>query len=300
MRIADALALGTARLPHRRGLPEPAREAAWLLARAAGLSEARVHTDPGLELDEAVLERYQGWIERRAAGSPAHHLTGTCPFWGVELEVGPAVLVPRPETELLVQAVLDLPLPAGLPADAGADPATAAPRALDVGTGSGCILIALGRERPGWRLAGVDRSAAALAVARRNLRAAGVPALLWQGDLVAAARKRFDLVVANLPYIPSADLAGLPVEVRHDPALALDGGPDGLDLVRRLLGSLDQVLVGQGLAVLELGDDQADAVAQVAAAEGLEVIQRVRDLGGFERVVVLRRHASGSSSQGRL
>jgi len=285
MRISEALALGASRLPRRRGLADPAREAAWLLARATGLSEARVRTDPGLELDEHALVRYHDWVERRAAGEPAHHLSGTCPFWGIELHVSPAVLVPRPETELLVEAALDLPLIAEPISDAGDAPI----RVLDIGTGSGCILVALGLERPGWVLAGVDRSAAALAVARRNLRDAGVPALLWQGDLAAATRTRLDLIVANLPYIPSGDLADLPIEVQHDPVLALDGGPDGLDLIARLLGRLGAILTGHGHAVLEIGDDQAGAVAQLAAAEGLEVDRRVRDLGGVERVLVLRR-----------
>ena len=262
-------------MPRRRGIPEPRREARWLLSRAWGVDETSLRIHPERELPAEVEARYRTWLERRAAGEPAHHLTGGCEFWGRELQVSPAVLVPRPETELLVQLALELPL----------NPKA---RVLDVGTGSGCIAVTLAAERPRWRVAGVDRSAAALSVARANARRHGVEVGLFLGDLASAVAPPVDLVVANLPYVPSADLSGLPVEVRHEPPAALDGGADGLDLVRRLVADLGRVLRLCGAAVLELGDGQADEVARLAVASGLGVARRISDPGAVERVIALQ------------
>jgi len=223
---------------------------------------------------EAVAERFSDWLERRAAGEPAEHLTGECEFWGRSFAVSPAVLVPRPETELVVEAALALPL-------------AREARVLDVGTGSGCLAVTLAAERPGWRVAAVDRSLAALRVARANAARHAPGVALFRGDLATGVAPPWDLVVANLPYVPSPAMDDLPLEVRRDPAAALDGGPDGLDLVRRLLADLPRVLRACGGAVLEIGEEQADAVAAAARAAGLNVARRIRDLGGCERVLVL-------------
>jgi release factor glutamine methyltransferase len=233
----------------------------------------RIH--PEREVPAEVVQRYRSWIERRAAGEPAHHLTGSCPFWGREFLVTPEVLIPRPETELLVQTALDLPL-------------SATARVLDVGAGSGCIAVSLAAERPRWQVCAVDRSLAALSIARCNIERHGVEVELILGDLAAAAAPPWDLVVANLPYIPSADLGMLPEEVHHDPPTALDGGADGLELVRSLIADLPRLLRVCGGAVLEIGENQADAVATVAAGAGLAVARRVRDAGGVERVIVVQ------------
>jgi release factor glutamine methyltransferase len=187
------------------------------------------------------------------------------------------VLVPRPETELLIQTAL------GLPVSGGA-------RVLDVGTGSGCIAICLAGERPSWRVDAVDRSLAALEVARRNVAAdPAVNVRLVCGDLAASFAGGYDLVVANLPYVPSLRLPLLPLEVRREPPAALDGGLDGLDLVMDLLLDLRRLLRPCGGAVLELGEQQADGVAEVAVGCGLAAARRVRDLSGTDRVVVLQR-----------
>jgi release factor glutamine methyltransferase len=185
------------------------------------------------------------------------------------------VLVPRPETELIISTALELPL-------------SAEARVLDIGTGSGCIAVTLAAERPRWRVWAVDRSSESLRVARRNADRHGVTVPLWLGDLTAAVSPPWDLVVANLPYIPTVAVEKLPTEVRHDPPLALDGGDDGLDLVRRLLTDLPRLLRPCGGVVLEVGDDQADAAAELAYAAGLAVARRIRDGGGVDRVVVLQ------------
>ena len=276
MTVEELLRRGAGVLPRRQGLPDPRREASWLLARALGVEEAWLRLHPETRVPDDGTARYVGWLERRAAGEPAHHLIGSCCFWGRDFEVTPAVLVPRPETELLIQVALELPL-------------ERCARVLDVGTGSGCIAVTLAAERSRWQVAAVDRSPAALAVARRNVVRHRVTVSLWLGDLTAAVGPPWDLVVANLPYIPSGTLWDLPVEVHHDPATALDGGVDGLDLVRGLLADLPRLLRLCGGVVLELGEDQADAVAVLAATTGLATARRVQDVSGCDRVVVLQR-----------
>jgi release factor glutamine methyltransferase len=247
----------------------------WLLAAAWGVEETTLHLHPQREVPVEVESRYRDWLERRAAGEPAHHLTGSCPFWGRDFVVSPAVLVPRPETELVIETALSLPLPEEA-------------RVLDVGTGSGCIAVTLAAERPRWRVWGVDHSVAALTTARGNAARHRVSVSLLRGDLTAAIGPSWDLVVANLPYIPTADLATLPVEVGHDPDVSLDGGADGLDLVRDLLSDLPRILRPCGGAVLEIGEGQAGAVSDLANEAGMAVARRVRDVGGVERIVVLQ------------
>jgi release factor glutamine methyltransferase len=272
---AEAIESGAVALPERRGIPNPRREAMWLLARAWGVEEITLRLHPEREVPADVEDRYRDWLERRAAGEPAHHLTGECGFWGRSFVVSPAVLIPRPETELVVQVALDLPV-------------SPSARVLDVGTGSGCIAVTLAAERPKWRVSAVDASPAALAVARTNAARHEVEIEFHEADLTSSMDPPWDLIVANLPYIPTADLEALPREVLHDPPSALDGGPDGLDLVRRLVADLPRILRVCGAAVLELCEGQADAVAELARDAGLGVARRVTDPGGCERVVVLQ------------
>ena len=275
MTIEEALRSGAALLPTREGIPDPRREAAWLLAAAWGVEEMTLRLHPERIVPADVERRYEDWLRRRKAGEPAHHLTGSCPFWGRDFEVSPAVLVPRPETELLVETALELPLPNEA-------------RVLDIGTGSACIALTLAAERPRWQVSAVDRSPAALAVAWRNRDRHGVGVPLFLGDLASAVAPPWDLVAANLPYVPTDVVGRVPVEVRHDPPAALDGGEDGLDLVRRLLADLPRILRICGGAILEIGEGQAEAVAAVAENSGLAVARWVRDVGGVKRVIVLQ------------
>jgi release factor glutamine methyltransferase len=274
--VEDLLVSGARTLPRREGIPDPRRESSWLLAHAWGVDELWLRLRPADQVPDEVVVRFRGWLERRAAGEPAHHLTGSCTFWSRDFTVSPQVLIPRPETELVVETALELPL-------------SASARVLDIGTGTGCLAITLAVERPGWRLVAVDRSLAALDVARRNRDHHRAEVTLICGDLMGALGGGFDLVVANLPYLPSDRLVELPREVDHDPRQALDGGVDGLLLIRSTIADLPRLLTPCGGAVLELGEEQVESVAAAARLSGLAVARRVCDVGGCARVIVLQR-----------
>jgi release factor glutamine methyltransferase len=207
-------------------------------------------------------------------------LLGAAEVWGLPFRLSPGTLVPRPDTETLVAAALALV------------PDRAAPvRILDLGTGSGCILVALLHELPAATGLGIDRHLSAAAAARNNARANGVAdrALFALSDWDEAVEGRFDLVVSNPPYIPRADIAGLDPEVaHHDPGAALDGGPDGLDSLKVVLRAAARLLAPGGHALAEFGHDQADAVSALAREAGLNPVEILRDMAGHRRAVVMR------------
>lgn len=274
MIVSEALEQATAALPVRRGLPDPHREALFLLAAAWQVDEIWLRMRPDAPLPAEIKDRFLRSVDRRRSGEPAEHIVGRCPFWGRSFRVSPSVLIPRPETELMVEAALE----SALPLDAWV---------LDVGTGSGCLAITLAAEKADWRVVGIDRSFDALQVARLNGEDHGVEvAWLWS-DLISSCGQAFDLVVANLPYIPTGWLPTLGEEISHEPVLALDGGHDGLHLVRRLIGDLDRILAPGGMCLLELAEDQAKAVEELALKYGLCPAGRRRDIGGCDRVVIL-------------
>jgi len=275
--VAELLARGAAGLQAREGLREPRREARFLLARLLGHAETWLAAHPEAEVEEHDAARFAAWIARRDAGEPAYAIVGSCPFWGREFRVTPAVLIPRPETELLVARALSLPLPA-------------APRTLDVATGSGCVAVTLALELAGAVVVATDLSPAALAVARGNAARHGARVHLASADLADPVRGGWDLAVANLPYVPRDAIDGLTPEVRDwEPRAALDGGADGADLLRALVAELPRLLSPGGWALLELGPGQAGPLAGAASAAGLEEAGRVVDVGGVERVLALRR-----------
>lgn len=277
MTVRELLAEAAAALPRREGLPEPAREARWLLARCLDRAEAWLVAHADEMVSESAGARFRNMVARRTAGEPAHYIAGSCPFFGREFLVAPGVLIPRPETELIVEHALGLSLPP-------------APRVLDVGTGSGCLATTLALELPGARILATDVSPTALGLAWANARRLRARVACCLADLAVPLRGGFDLVVANLPYIPDGDLATLAPEIRdHEPRLALAGGPDGSDLLRRLVADLPRLLAPGGRALLELGPGQADLLHPTVLAAGLHETTRLVDMAGVERVVVLAR-----------
>ena len=277
MKVRDVLREAAASLPAGAGLPDPAREARWLLAAALGCPESWLIAHADDELPAPSIERFHGWLARRCAGEPAHYIAGSCPFWGRDFIVSPAVLIPRPETELLIASALSLP--------------PAPPRrVLDVGTGSGCLAVTLALELSAAHVAATDVSLAALAVARANARRHDAEVAFLAADLTAPIAGRFDLVVANLPYLPAGLRAALSPEIReHEPYDALFGGPRGHELVGRLVAELPRLLAPGGHALLEIGDGQAEAVAAAAKVAGLLHVASVPDASGVARVVGLAR-----------
>ena len=242
------------------------RPAAWLIA----------HDDE--VLDEDALLRFASLVARRKGGEPVAYLVGHREFYGREFAVSPDVLIPRPETEMLVEIPLAKEVGAGTTA-------TGAARILDLGTGSGCIAITLALEIPSAQVSAVDASDAALRVARKNAERLGASLRLLQSDWFdGLAGECFDLIVANPPYVAAADPHLGAGDLRHEPRLALASGADGLDAIRRIVAAAPQHLAAGGQLWLEHGYDQADAVHGLLAAAGLRDIEQHRDVAGIVRV----------------
>ena len=273
MTTAELLRLGAERL-RRAGIGEPRREARILLAHAAGLTATALLTDPSRVLDPAP---FTALLARRAAGEPVALVLGFQEFWSLRFAVTPDTLVPRADSETVVEAALALPPPAAV---------------LDLGTGTGCLLLAVLSERPeAWGL-GIDRVPAAAGLARRNARDLCLAhrAAFAAGDWGAALDGRFDLVLSNPPYVRQGDIADLMPEVaNHEPLSALDGGPDGLDAYRHIVADLPRLLAPGGHAVLEIGEGQGPAVSALAGSARIETVDLRRDLSGTQRACVLRR-----------
>ena len=261
------------------GLHEPRREAQLALREAAGLSAASLISAPDAALDPAAAARLTEFARRRTAGEPLSKIAGRREFWGLTLEVSREVLDPRPETETLVEAALK--------AVGGRrrDPF----RILDLGVGSGAILCALLTECPAATGLGVDKSPAAVAIARRNVEACGLArrADIRLGSWTEGVEGPFDLIVSNPPYIRTADIEGLEREVRDfDPRLALDGGSDGLDAYRAIVPASVRLLAPGGRLIVEVGAGQGGDVLALAAKLGFVGSETRRDLAGIERVVI--------------
>jgi len=261
-----------------RGVASPRLDAELLLAQVIATDRVGVYLRFDRPLGSVEVDAYRALIKRRGEGEPVAHLTGRREFWSRAFTVTPDVLVPRPETELVVERALAMVV--------SRDRAL---RVLDLGTGSGAIAVALATELPQAQVTAVDRSEAAVAVATGNAASAGVDGRVrvlvsdWTTALDPGAR--FDLVVSNPPYIPSDDIAALAPEVRREPRLALDGGADGLDAYRRIVPDAARVLAPGGALVLEVGAGQAERVAALLTAAGFDAVGRHSDLAGIERVV---------------
>jgi release factor glutamine methyltransferase len=269
----------------------PTIDARLLLEAAAPVSRADILSDPHRALSPEAEARFEAFVERRARREPVSLILGRKGFWTLMLGVAPGVLTPRPETETILDVVLPL------------YPAERALNVLDLGVGSGAIVLSILAERPLAKGLGIDVSEEALAVARDNaaqLGLAGRLALLrgdWTAGLEAAS---FDLVVSNPPYIATAEIETLAPEVRaHDPRAALDGGPDGLAAYRRLAPEILRVLKAGGRFAVEIGADQAGAVQALFAAAGAVEIATHKDLAGRDRVVAGLKNSLGNPGLNR-
>lgn len=259
----------------------PELDARLLVAAAIGVDPGQLLLLADAPVTAEAVERIDGMIARRLAGEPVARIVGEKEFWSLPFRLSPATLVPRPDTETVVSAVLAL-----LGARRGE-----ALRLLDLGTGSGAILLALLSELPAAIGIGVDLSPEAAATARSNAVRLGLQdrASFACGNWAEAIRGPYDVIVSNPPYISTGEIGGLPREVRdHDPRRALDGGASGLDAYRAIIRELPRLLAPKGIAALELGAGQAGPVAAVAASAGLGAVTH-RDLAGIERVLTLAR-----------
>jgi release factor glutamine methyltransferase len=282
--IAEALGEAAAALS-AAGVAEPRREAGSLLAHALARDSAFLITHSDDELSAEQRSAFRAAVARRAAGEPFQYIAGRQEFYGLEFEVSAAVLIPRPETELLVETALEL-----LKGEE-------APLVCDVGTGSGCIAVALLHERRDARGFALDISVAALEVAARNAARHGVSGRLrlLVSDCFDALRAeedegvRFDLVASNPPYVAERDLAGLQREVReHEPHVALTPGGDGLSVIRRLIKEAPDFLKPGGHLLLEIGFDQHERVRALIDPEVWTLLDIQRDLQGIPRTVALK------------
>jgi release factor glutamine methyltransferase len=279
---ADQLAAATTAL-EAAGLPSARVDAEWLLAGLLGLGRVAARLELGEAAPAPLAERYARAVSRRARREPLQRILGWEEFRGVRVRLTDSVLVPRPETETLVEWALAL-----LPA-----PGPRRLLAIDVGTGSGCIACALASERADLDVVAVDVSPAAAAVARENVRALDLAGRVRvvAADLFAGLRDiRADLIVSNPPYLPSALMPELPPEVRiHEPRLALDGGSDGLAVIRRIATAARPYLRPSGVLVVETaGGDQASAAAALLRGAGWDQVAVRGDLVGIERFVAGR------------
>lgn len=266
--IEQALRLGAAQIQGE----SPALDAQLLLGAVTGRSRSSLFAWSDQPLTDAQAADYQRLLERRCAGEPVAHLTGKREFWSLPLSVSQATLIPRPDTECLVEQALALDLPA-------------AARVLDLGTGTGAIALALASERPLWRITATDRSPAAVELARANareldLQRVDVRASDWFSDIVGP----FDLIVSNPPYIPRQDPHLTRGDVRFEPLTALVAGEDGLDDLRVIIDQARDFLAAGGWLLVEHGYDQAESVADLLAEAGYSGIGLRRDYGGQPRV----------------
>ncbi|PAU54023.1 peptide chain release factor N(5)-glutamine methyltransferase [Pseudomonas indica] len=253
--------------------PTARLDAELLLAHVLGKSRSYLRTWPEQAVTGEQAQRFAALIERRRTGEPVAYILGRQGFWSLDLEVAPHTLIPRADTELLVETALAL-LPAG--------PA----RVLDLGTGTGAIALALASERPGWTLVGVDRVPEAVALAERNrVRLKRGNARFCESHWFSAlAGERFQMILANPPYIAADDRHLGEGDVRFEPASALVAGPDGLDDIRAIIEQAPAYLEAGGWLLLEHGFDQAAAVRDLFAARGFITVESRRDLGGHERI----------------
>lgn len=299
---------------HTKGVSEPRASAEVLLAHTLGVSRLDLYLRYDQPLNSEELARFKALVVRRREGAPVAYLTGHREFWSLDFQVTPAVLIPRPETETLVAAAVEVgkefggggqgrrapapspmpppPTPYGEDVEAGLKPAR---WGIEIGVGSGAVVVALAKELPQVHWIGVDISAAALEVAQDNARRHGAldRVQLLQGDLLSAFKPQasFDLLVANLPYVPRRMWETLPRDIKHfEPREAFLGGEDGLDLIRPFIRQAHLYIKTGGWVLLEVGDGQAEKVEGLLQQSGAyDRMESIKDFNGIERVVRARR-----------
>ena len=276
--IADVLKDATQILQHA-GVPEARREAGSLLSFVIGKDRTFLISHAEDELDELCVVQFRDAVERRAAGEPLQYITGVQDFFGREFRVTPDVLIPRPETELLVEAALEVN--------------ETAKSICDIGTGSGCIPLTLLCELRNARAVAVDKSPAALEIAKFNAQKLSVAErveFVISDCFDSLEPREFDLIVSNPPYVSAGVVAGLQREVRdHEPLIALSPGPDGLSIIRRLVQDAPAFLTPGGHLIMEIGFDQGEAVQRLIDANVWDLREIRPDLQGIPRIVVLRK-----------
>lgn len=269
----------------KNNVAEPRASAEVLLAHVLSQDRLFLYLNYDRPMEAPELSAYRACIKRRLAGEPSQYITGTQEFWSLPLRVSPEVLIPRPETEVLVETVLDF-------VRHELDPETTSP-IMDLGTGSGAIAVALARELPEVELVAVDVSMPALKLARNNAHLNQVDRKIHFlcSDMFSSFSpdwQRFTVVVTNPPYVSHAEFAELPPEIRdYEPRHALDGGPEGLTAIRRIIKEAPAVLCQKGALVMEMGADQAETVsALVKASQHYESYRIIKDYSGIDRVLL--------------
>ena len=257
------------------GIPDPGYDSALLLSYLCGEPPLKLRLDTETELSPGLLKQFENLAARRLRREPLQYLLGESWFCGRRFRVDRRVLIPRPETELLcewaLEAIAEVP----------------SPRVLDVCTGSGCIGLTLGAERPDARITLTDLSVEALQAARENAQVLGVNVRLIQSDLLGSVPKgeKFDLILSNPPYIPTAECRGLQEEVLREPVMALDGGEDGLDFYRRLASDVPAFLFPGSSLMAEAGAGEAEAILCLLKEAGFTGLQVRKDLAGIDRMI---------------
>jgi len=281
----DALIRRAGRLLESKGTPEAAASAEFIAAAVLGIKRGELPSKSDSAVDAARQASFWRMVRRRASRVPLSYVLGTHDFMGIELAVAPDALIPRPETETLVETALEI-APKIRPKDARSL------RVLDIGTGSGCLAVAFAKLFPACEVIATDSSAPALRVAEENVRRHGLDGRvrcvrmdLFKG--LPVSKPWADLVLSNPPYIPSSRISKLDPEVRKEPRMALDGGPDGLRAIRALVESVPRALLPGGALILEIDDGQGPAVRKLLRARFTGVEIR-RDLAGLERIALGR------------
>lgn len=270
-----SLLLDTARLFRKNGILDPETDAALLLSSLTGLAPLSLRLNSDMELDDAMLTKYQALVARRLQRVPVQYILGETYFCGRRFQVDARVLIPRPETELLCEWALDLLRNAS------------SPRILDLCCGSGCIGLTLKAERPDAAVTLSDISSDALAVASINAQALSLDVALCQRDLLDHfTESSMDLIISNPPYIPSEECSMLQPEVLKEPLLALDGGTDGCDLYRRIIHSAQSVLSPGGLLLMETGIHESFRLSSLLLAEGYAYVETRKDYGRIDRMIL--------------